>query len=259
MSTFEKVLHRKIVADMLEIRLDTLFLSGTLVLEKIKKINLPVILTIRHSNEKKPQCRYCSSDTNIFTESKRLSLFLRYIPSVEYIDIEFNACIRNEIVDIAKKYQKKIIISYHNFDTCPSDVKINKMIKQCEKIDGTIFKIATKLMCLSSALKFMQYCSSYRIQEQLIFIPMQKTGILFRIFGFLYGVNFTYGTLSTQDSFIGQLSIQDIAHYHNIFQKVDIPNKSARLLDEINQFCQKEKRWDQLLVLPKIIPIDLIN
>ena len=259
-STLEKVFHHKITANILELRLDSLFFSELFKIEKLKEINLPIILTIRHPMEKRSQCLDCHLfPSKYLTEYQRLNLFLKYIPLVDFIDIEFNSCIRDEVIRLSQQYQKKIIISYHDFNASPDKYTINKMLVQCTKFHGSILKIAATFSNLSTALEFMEYGHALRNQHQVIFIPMQKMGILFRIFGFLYETHFTYVTLTGQANLIGQLSIQDMHQYTHAFKSLSIPKKYSHILHEINQLCYMKKKWDHLYALPQIIPKKLME
>jgi 3-dehydroquinate dehydratase/shikimate dehydrogenase len=125
----EEVVKAK--ADIVELRIDYFENPSPnleVLITKCKNSRIPVIIT----NRAKDEGGYFSG-----TEGERTGLLREsvcYCP--EYVDIEFNHMV------IMPKYLSKIIVSYHNFNETPQDLKgiYNKIIDT----NADIVKIAVK-------------------------------------------------------------------------------------------------------------------
>jgi len=117
----------------IEIRVDTFYPKiekiGD-VLEKIKK-NLPeikIILTFR---------KFLEGGKVKISENKRKEILTKILDErhklIDYIDIEFNSKIKKDILLIAKKYKKILIISSHFINKTISIKKFVKIIKLMDK------------------------------------------------------------------------------------------------------------------------------
>ena len=120
--------------DLIEIRGDIIQQDG---IEKaISKLSgiKPIVLTIRAEDEGgKP-----------IYEGDRKGLYLRFMDSADFIDIELSHIDElQEVVKTAESKRKKVIISYHNFERTPSERELNKIFSRFMKTGGDVLKVAT--------------------------------------------------------------------------------------------------------------------
>ena len=103
--------------DILEIRVDQFrklnpdHIRNT-ILDK-KKAGLPLILTVRNKEE--------GGQKNI-SDIFKLNIFRENISLVDAVDIELKSPVLSEVVKLAKKNKKTVIISWHNFISTPNDI-----------------------------------------------------------------------------------------------------------------------------------------
>src|SRR3989304_4571205 len=104
-------------ADMVEIRVDTFRKRDAVKIKKLfieaKKEGLPAILTVRSAKE---------GGMFFIDEKERLALFRELTPFSDFVDVELGGSgIIKEVTRIAKRFRKKIIVSYHNFKMTPEE------------------------------------------------------------------------------------------------------------------------------------------
>ncbi|MBN1169516.1 type I 3-dehydroquinate dehydratase [Candidatus Micrarchaeota archaeon] len=58
------------------------------------------------------------------------------------IDVEIDACHRNQLITAAKKQGSKVIVSHHDYEKTPSKSELAEIKKQCFDAGGDIAKIA---------------------------------------------------------------------------------------------------------------------
>lgn len=149
---------QKAGAGIIEIRFDLLEDPSPYnclnILKKIRKsINIPIITTIRRKGE----------GGNYPDGHDRLILFSKLIPISDFVDIELKSKIVKEVVRMARKQHKKVIISYHSFSTTPSVDKLKRIYSSALKYKPDIVKIVTKsekLKNIAELVKFMRYTKS---------------------------------------------------------------------------------------------------
>ena len=189
---------KKYNVDVIELRIDkfsnlnTSFIISRLM--KIKKLHLPVIATIRSVSE---------GGEKYLTSKKRLDIFKNIIPLSDYIDIELSSdTILKEIIRTAHNNNTKVIISYHIY------LKAKK-----EKAD--IIKIAAKTNSTSDLQRLLLFTLTYK-KDNMIIIPMGKTGTLGRVFFPAAGSLLTYTYLS-KNTAPGQISLEKMSEMIKLF------------------------------------------
>ena len=73
-----------------------------------------------------------------------INIFKENISSVDAVDIELNSPILTDIVKLAKKNKKVIIISWHNFKLTPKRKFLESVLAKAKKAGADIVKIAAK-------------------------------------------------------------------------------------------------------------------
>ena len=162
---------------LVEIRLDLLKLNP-------KKIDLLAM-----------QCRQWIAtcrpgNLNDYERTVLLSAAIR--SGATYIDIEYEGdfVYRQQLIELARKQQCKVIISYHNFQTTPDVFILNQIVKHATKMQGAdLVKIATMANSTADSAKVM---SLYAKHNNLIAFVMGEIGKITRIAAPFLGAEFTF-------------------------------------------------------------------
>lgn len=174
-------------ADIIELRVDLFenkdpdFVLECI--EKVKKAGLRTILTVR--NEKEGGSKV----------ENRIEIFRRCSPYSDYTDIELSSQdILPEVRDIVKTSQRKLIISYHNFELTPPNWILKEILREARRRQGDIVKISVKANSYEDTARLL--CLGKEEEGDKILIAMGEYGKISRIAGFVFGSVITY-------SFIG--------------------------------------------------------
>jgi 3-dehydroquinate dehydratase-1 len=190
-------------ADLIELRLDTLPTRNKASILKAVKVfrndgGIPLILTIRSKIE---GGRFAIKD------SERLKLFHTLIPFVDGVDIELGSKkIIKQVISSAKKYKKRVIVSYHDFKTTPRRGTLVNTINEARRSGADIVKIAA-LVKKQAELK--RLAGLLLEGDDLIVIAMGSYGKASRVFFPILGSLITYASL-TRSTAPGQLPVRDI-------------------------------------------------
>lgn len=158
----------------------------------------PIILTIRKRSEGGEQ---------ELTPVERKKLFKGLIPYCDAVDIELSSGVMiKEIIEIARKNDKKVIISYHDFKGTPDDKKLLEIVKKAKKAKADIVKLAT----LVKTQEHLRSLGRILLKtDDLIVIGMGKRGVPTRSLFPMLGSLITYGTV-TGSTAPGQLSVKEL-------------------------------------------------
>lgn len=200
-------------ADILELRVDMLercYHTGekvSSVIRQLKKeVKLPVILTIRSSNE---------GGMAKIADGRRLDIFMEAISETDLIDIEISSdCINSKVIDLAKTQNKKVILSFHNFEKTPTLPYLKNHAEKAWDMGCDILKIAAMANNMEEVRRLLNFCSIWE-KTKISVMSMGHLGAVSRLAGFLFGSCLTYGFID-QPVACGQLSVKDIVKYYHI-------------------------------------------
>lgn len=182
----------------LEVRVDTFYPNIEKVNEILAKLKLmfpklKIILTCRSYKE---GGLVKLSDT---TRYEILSSILKQnYKHVDWIDIEYLSKIRNKIIFLAKKFSKKLILSYHILKKQNCRQKFNTFLKYFEKLSkknrnrivGKIVINTDNFQFYFSLLKFL-----HKKNLDISFFTVGKTSTLSRCFALMLNMPFVYATI----------------------------------------------------------------
>jgi 3-dehydroquinate dehydratase/shikimate dehydrogenase len=141
------------------------------------------------------------------TEEQRLALLRSAIVAgVEYVDLE------DDVAGQIPRYgETKRIVSHHNFDETPQDLKaIHEQLCDC---DPDIVKLVTMANSPSDIVRMLQLVDQADVPT--IGFCMGELGVVSRILCGKYGSPFTYATFSTEREMgPGQLSFDVMRHIY---------------------------------------------
>ena len=198
-------------AQILELRLDEFGKMDAHSVQHILKVaktaGLPVIVTIRSKEE---------GGKKFISPKKRLQLFRMLIHEVDSVDIELSSkTILDSVIEIAHKFHKLVIVSYHNFVQTPSKEKLEMVIKEAKNRRADIIKISTLVKTPDDILTLGQVTFKNRTKN-IITLAMGKIGTISRILFPILGSLITYGFIDKPHA-PGQLPVKilkrDLATY----------------------------------------------
>lgn len=122
--------------DIVEVRLDLLGADNPyweVDIARIERDGCPVIVTIRHAQERG---KWCGAD------GEREALYDRALRVATAVDIEFRSRSLAQISEMTVRHQKALIVSYHDFEATPPLDKLREVVRIAPNY-GTVVKIAT--------------------------------------------------------------------------------------------------------------------
>lgn len=178
------------------------------IVEEIKQqSNLPLLFTIRSKEEGGQEVTL--SEEGIVTLLNEVC----QNSAVDYIDYEVSRKKENvqKVAEFAKNAQKKLILSYHNFNETPDSSKLMKKFVMMELFGAQIAKIAVMPKAKEDVLRLLHLTSK---AERLLDIPiitmsMGELGSLSRMIGWAYGSLITFA-VGAERSAPGQIPIEKL-------------------------------------------------
>ncbi len=150
--------------------------------DTLKENNFNVLLTVRSKEEG-------GSD---IPDSERLTLFKELIKHIDIVDVELTSYgLRKEVIELAKKENKKSLISYHDFEKTPPESEIQKIIDEGKKLEADIVKYAFNTKSKDDVGRILSVTYKNR-EKNLIAIGMGEMGRITRVAGFFFGSIMTY-------------------------------------------------------------------
>jgi 3-dehydroquinate dehydratase I len=182
--------------DIAELRIDQFGShEHAYVLNQVRKWSrLPTIATVR---TEKQGGRYRQQ------ESERLLLFKAVLPEVDAVDVELDAEIRDQVIQLAKGQGKLAIVSYHNFDTTPSLEELSAYVDKAVQYGADVVKIAT-MVGHQADIRTLARLTLEKSSARLAVIGMGGQGLLTRLFLPSLGSLLTYAYIG-QPTAPGQL------------------------------------------------------
>jgi 3-dehydroquinate dehydratase-1 len=190
-------------ADLVELRLDT-FKDRKGIKEKLEKIELPVLLTIRSKRE---------GGKIKIGDAERLALFKELTPYVDFIDIELSSRgILAEVLRTAKKWKKTAIVSYHNFRATPAG--LGRIVKTARRSGADMVKIATLARSVEDIKRLLGILLA---EKNMIVVAMGRAGRSARVFFPLLGSVVTYGAVAEKTA-PGQFALRELKNILSLLQ-----------------------------------------
>jgi len=183
-------------ADLLELRIDTM--SDEIVKEVCKKTDLPVILTFRRAEDG----GFYRGD-----EEERRDRILSLLSFVDFVDVELNSSVREELLEECQEAGVGTIVSYHDLSGTPPKDMMMEIVEESLKL-GDLGKLAVKALRPRDVLRALEILLSFQ-DEPLCVISMGEIGKHSRVIAPLYGSVLTYGCVS-RSAAEGQLHIKEL-------------------------------------------------
>jgi len=206
----ENKIIRSLFVDILEIRVDQFKKLGLKYIQKIiankKKTLIPLILTVRSKEE--------GGQRDISNELK-LKIFKENISLVDAVDVELRSPILAELIKIAKKNKKILIISSHNFKLTPNDKIIKDILSKAKKRGANLVKIALKANRPEDVIRLLKFTLENKAKN-LITISLGEIGSISRLVFPAVGSLITYAFIS-KPSGLGQRPFDELKEHLRIY------------------------------------------
>lgn len=189
---------------LLETRIDRFrWLDDNWVLEKIrflKRFGLPLIATLRSRRE---------GGARPLPDSLRLQLFKKILPWIDAIDLELSSAgLVQTLVPLARRKKKRVILSYHNFQSTPPDASLASILRKGRQKGADLVKIAVTPRKERDLARFLLFMHRHRDQN-LIALAMGPSGSPSRVLAPLFGSLLTYSFIGRPQA-PGQLSLKPL-------------------------------------------------
>lgn len=191
-------------AEMAEVRLDLTRFSKEQIAE-LCKMNSSLIFTFRKNTS--------------FTDEERIDALLTSIEKqAGWIDLDIDeetAFLERIFAKIKSSKHTKLIISYHNFEHCPTNEKLFDVILRAAKFSPDLIKIA----CLSHGIRDNKRILRFNTDfSNMLAFCMGSEGKSTRVLSLLMGAPFSYATLPGQQTAPGQMTIEEMEVMLNEFR-----------------------------------------
>ena len=157
-------------------------------------------------------------------EEERKSALVAAIKSgAAFVDIDTvndHEFIRN-IVDAAKAYETRLIISYHNFQRTPDIHELQTLVERCFAQGAEIAKIACQANTAADSARLLSlYDTDLARKGKLLILGMGKPGQITRLAAPLLGAPFMYASLETgSETAPGQFDVTSLRKLLDYFAK----------------------------------------
>jgi 3-dehydroquinate dehydratase I len=161
-------------------------------LDLTKSSSEDIVEIFKHPVSKIATCRF----ENTGLEVQKQKLFLAIESGAKFVDVEIETPKeqREEIIDHARKYSCKVIISYHNYKETPGLKELFQIADECYKSGADIAKVASMVNSTADNARLM---ALYSIDKPLVSIGMGELGKVSRLVSVLLGAEFTFAAPDT--------------------------------------------------------------
>ena len=168
-----------------------------------KKIGLLTILTVRSPEE---GGSYVENREKIFEKVSSLS---------DYTDLELSSQPLIPFVrGITKRFNKRLILSYHNFELTPANWVIREILREGRRWGADVVKVAVKANSYEDTARLL--CVGRQEEGEKILIAMGKYGKISRIAGPIFGSTISYAYYG-QAVAEGQLPLEEMVKLRKEF------------------------------------------
>jgi len=199
--------------DVLEIRVD-LFqdLDKEHIQENIQqrqKTGIPLILTVRTDSQEGAEPH------NGISEDFKCQIFENCISLIDAVDIELTSPILSKVIALARKHQKTIIISSHNFNTTPQKDVLESILTQAKEKKADIIKIAAMAHSLDDVRMLAAFTIRHR-DEEIITMSLGEKGAISRLAFPAMGTLLTYSYIG-KPSAPGQIPLKTLQEHLKVY------------------------------------------
>jgi 3-dehydroquinate dehydratase-1 len=181
--------------DFFELRLDRLINSA------IGPLPAPLIITARDPRE---------GGANNLSAARRRALLLEFLPRAAYVDVELrSARTLRSVLESASENKIRTILSFHDFETTPSDARLDQIASQARSLGAAVVKVATRTDTAAQLDRLLDFWERQRPALDVVAMGIGKLGRASRLELARRGNILNYVHLGSAAA-SGQLSIQEL-------------------------------------------------
>lgn len=156
-----------------------------------------------------------------YTEDIQLMYLKAAVESgAAYLDIEYEAAesYKNELIKHARSHSCDVIISYHNYESTPGIIKLQKIVEDIYAMGADVAKVATMVNQTEDVAKIL---SLYSNGNRLVAVGMGERGKITRLLAPILGAEFTFATLEGgKETAPGQLTRDKLLEVLEMLKKL---------------------------------------
>jgi len=173
-----------------------------------KLLKIPLLLTLR--NQKK------EGAVRIFSDELKWQIITAALPLVDIIDIEFSSPLLKQVLLLAHKLKKRVIVSSHYLQGMPHD--LGSIFKKSLSTRADIVKIAAKASSFDDVMTMMSFTHRHR-KHALITVSLGPMGAISRLILPAAGSRYTY-TFLNKPTASGQVDVKTLRSHLKTYYPV---------------------------------------
>jgi 3-dehydroquinate dehydratase I len=194
---------------LLELRVD-LFkkLDPAYITDQIKRRKLlktPLLLTLRNQQKE--------GAVRVFSDELKMKIFVAVLPLVDMVDIELSSPLLKQVVTLARKLKKKVIVSSHHLQGMPRDLE--SIFKKSLSTRADIVKIAAKANSFDDVKAMISFTHRHR-KHNLITMSLGPLGAISRLILPAAGSKYTY-TFLNKPTAAGQVDVLTLKSHLKVY------------------------------------------
>lgn len=193
--------------------------SSESVRERIAAVRavMPVLVTLRAARE---------GGAWHDDEAARLELYRALLPDADAIDVELAAPIRADVVRVARRARRPVVLSHHDFRRTPPAAALDRIVESGVRAGADIVKIAAHAATDADTARLAALFARHP-KRALVVIAMGEHGKKSRVFFPALGSLFTFASLDRATA-PGQLDLAATCRELAIFFPGFAPAKGRR-------------------------------
>jgi len=163
-----------------------------------KLLKIPLILTLR--NQKK------EGAVSVFPDKLKWEIISAALPLVDMVDIELSSPLLKQVLFLARKLNKKVIVSSHHLQGMPHDLE--SIFKKSLSTRADIVKIAAKANSSDDVMVMIAFTHRHR-KHHLVTMSLGPLGAVSRLVLPAAGSRYTY-TFLNKPTASGQVDVKTL-------------------------------------------------
>ena len=140
-------------------------------------------------------------------ESLRLAWYRRILPHVDAVDVELQAtAIRGDVVAAARQAGKAVLLSFHDFSSCPDDDGLETLIEEGFAAGASLVKLAVTPHSRDDVIRLL-LLTHRNATRDICIIAMGRAGRVSRLVFPYFGSRLTYGCVRDEEVAPGQIPV----------------------------------------------------
>ena len=170
-----------------------------------KSLKTPLLLTLRNQKNE--------GAVRIFSDELKWQIITAALPLVDKIDIELSSPLLKQVVSLARKLGKKVIVSSHHLQGMPQDLE--SILKKSLSTRADIVKIAAKANSFDDVMTMLAFTHRHH-KHGLITMSLGPVGAISRLILPAAGSQYTY-TFLNKPTASGQVDVVTLRSHLKVY------------------------------------------